>query len=250
MGVKLVTWTALVSAALPALAGCTATEADIEAVIAKAGFVYNVPPTTLYGPGVLVFRRNYDPQLAKFTNVQLGPLCLSKYYIDRYPERPYESPTLDTDLRNRLGANVKIGLDAFKRLVGIELNPEIVRDAQISIRHARVLAYSDESLGDIKNLLTPKCLGYVNKNIREKNAYQIDQVLEATIDYTVTFKAKGAASANLDLLGRKIGGTVELVDENTAKISGNALYYGVSLRPLSEPATPQSPPPEVASALR
>jgi hypothetical protein len=234
----------------PAIAGCQATGGDVEHFVVKAGFVYNNPPTTLYGPGALVFRRNYDPKQAKFTSVQLGALCEPRFYLDKYEVRPSESPTLDTDLKNKIGGSFKVGFDALSALLGVQLSPEAMREAQISVKHARVLAYSDEALGDIRDLITPKCAGIVNKNIGLGNAYQVDRVLEASIDYTLTFNVKATASANLNVISRKVDGTIQLVDDNTAKITGNALYYGIGLRPVSEPLSPRNPAPLVAGLTR
>jgi hypothetical protein len=214
------------------LSACNETK-QMEAVLADYGFTRNIPPSTLYGPGTVVYRENYDPRDTAPKTAQLGYLCDRQYPNTAYPIEPVRSDTESRDIASKLGGRFSIGAPALKSLLDIDLGLSASDTVNVAIRDVSIAAYSIEALDAIQATLGERCRKIVNRNIRKRNAYQVVKVLQASVDFEINLDASANAAAKAEVVRKKlasIDASVEYGDKTVVK--GKSLYYGVKLEPI------------------
>lgn len=220
------------------LAGCNvSSEADLQRIINDYGFSRNIPASTLYSPGALVAREQYDPtEKLPPKAVRLTDLCIRRYSLDRYDVKPSESPLESLALASQIGGSFTLGAPALKGLFKLNLTAKAARTVTATISETKVYAFSAEDRLAIRKLLGPDCRTIVNENVAKKNAYQVVRVLQATLDLKVDLNAKVDASAKAKVVKEllDVGFTVEPASE-TISVKGKALYYGIVVEPLANP---------------
>ncbi len=231
---------ALVAALALALAGCNtgsggavmASGQNLEAIIRTYGFSRMVPASTLYPPGTLVALRDYDPGDTSRRSVQLTYLCSLAYSVALYPASPVVSGGDGLNLSSNIGAQVNLDVPALREILNLTATAAIAQSVRATLVDVKFYAYAPDDLQNIRKTLGPDCRGFVNANIATRNAYQVEQVLEATIDLQVTFKADATADAKAKALAEiaKVG--VVAGTGSDISIRGKSLYYGVSLKPV------------------
>lgn len=215
------------------LAGCQSSDKTLTDVVASYGFSRNIPPNTLYGPGSLVNLIRYDPADRRLAEVQLGYLCTDRYSVALYPNPPSSSETEQQGISSPRGGSVSLDIPALQKLFNINLSASAAGSVVATIADTKILAYAPDELAEIRGLLRSKCRSLVRDNIRTGNAWQVEQVLQATVDLTVTLKAGASAGVKAEA-GRQLvnaGFNAEAGETFTSK--GKSLYYGVKLRPLT-----------------
>jgi hypothetical protein len=232
-GVRVLRLAVALAAAL-GLSACQDEGREMERIIAAYGFQRNVPPSTLYGPGTLVYRQNYDPRVQNPGSVQIDYLCTTRYSVDLYEHKPRISDTESRDVANKIGGSFNLGLPALRTIFNLTATAKAARSVTATISDAKIYTYAPDELSEIRSLLRPVCRDIVNRNIASSNAYQVLKVLEATVDLRVTFDA--SASAGLKVQAQKellnAGFTLDPASD-TLVTKGKALYYGVALLPLT-----------------
>lgn len=212
-----------------ALAGCQTVDQPGAGGISSYGFSRNIPPSTLYQPGSLVVRRDYNQNDDRMAQVRLGYLCANRYSVALYPNPPATSAS-DAQGSNTLrGGNFTLDLPALKSLFNVSLSAGVTETAVASITDTRILAYAADELQEIRALLGPVCRSLVKDNIRTGNAWQVEQVLEASVDVTVTLKANASAGVKSAAVKQLINAGFSAEAGSTFTTKGKALYYGVNL---------------------
>jgi hypothetical protein len=223
------------------LAGCQISEDQLETWVKSKGFTVIDSPSRLYGPGSLVFRRNYNPNdtTAKLT---LGYLCNPEYSTVLYEKTPRESPTLEQVSVTNFGGNISGGMPAISKIVDLNAKLKAASTIAAYISDVKIYAFGLDDLAAIKEPLGPRCRNLVNENV-PKNAFQVSQVLQATVDVRVQIDASADVTARAHLIRQlaNLGFTVS--GDQTASLKGQALFFGVQLEPITTPipAVPRVP---------
>jgi hypothetical protein len=217
------------------MTGCVISdEADLQKIINNYGFSRNIPASTLYGPGAFVARERYDPKESlPPKSAQLTSLCIPRYSIDLYPEKPQESPLESFALNSAIGGSFTLGAPVLKSLFKLNATAKAARTVTASISDSKVFAFSDEDFLRIRKLLGPECRSIINENAGKKNAYQVRRVLQATLKLKVDLDAKISANAKAIVVKELASAGFELDPlSSTVEVTGKALYYGVLIVPI------------------
>lgn len=207
---------------------------ELERIIAEYGFQRNVPPSTLYGPGTLVYRQNYDPKERNPASVQIDYLCTTRYSVDLYEHKPKFSETESRNVASKIGGSFNLGLPALQTIFNLTATAKVARSVTATVSDARIFTYAPDELAEIRNLLRPGCRDIVRRNVPSANAYQVLKVLEATVDLKVTFDASASASLKARAEKELLNAGFTLDPASDAIVTkGKALYYGVVLLPVA-----------------
>lgn len=218
--------------ALP-LAACQ-TDTTLTNVVSSYGFSRNLPPSTLYGPGSLVYRANFDPADTRMAEVRIDYLCTDRYSVALYPSPPRSSDTETQGLASQKGGSFALDLPALRSLFNVDLSANAAGSVVATIADTKILAYAPDELAEIRALLRPACRDSVQRNIKTNNAWQVAKVLQATVDLTVTLKAGASGSVKAEAVRKLVDAGFTLDAANTTLTSkGKALYYGVRLEPVN-----------------
>jgi len=229
-----------------ALGGCQVTEDQLQAYINSRGFKLIVPPSTLYVPGSLVNLQNYDPKDTNPKSVQLGFLCSPSYSVERYGKKPIASETLGEYTVTQLGGGFSATVPALKRIIDLSASAKGKMTLTGSVSNARIYAFAQDDLEFVRGMLGPQCRNIVNRNVPH-NAFQVAQVLEASISVTAQFEDGIDASAKAKLVKELANANFSISANNSATLSGQALFFGVQLIPITEPIRDNSDPALVAT---
>lgn len=228
------------------LAGCQVSEDELEKSITDKGFSILQPPSRLFVPGSLVYRRNYDPKDTTLAKVTLDFLCNREFSVSLYDKQPTPSSGQDQFSVIKIGGNISAGLPTLGRLVALNAKLKAARSITLDVSNVTYYAFSKEDLGAIREKLGPKCRGYVNDNVASNNAYQVIQVLEATVNVVVQLDAAADVTAKAQFVRQLVNLGFGAAGEETSILKGTALYYGVQLEPIATPV-PEVEGPAVAS---
>lgn len=216
------------------ISGCQEEGQELEKIIAQYGFQRNVPPSTLYGPGTLVYRQNYDSKVQNPASVQIDYLCTTRYSVDLYEHKPKISETESRDVASRIGGSFNLGLPALQTIFNLNATAKVAKSVTATVSDARIFTYAPDELAEIRSLLRPGCRDIVRRNIPSANAYQVLKVLEATVDLKVTFDASASASLKARAEKELLNAGFTLDPASDAVVTkGKALYYGVVLLPVT-----------------
>ncbi|MCP4564689.1 MAG: hypothetical protein GY873_03285 [Bosea sp.] len=226
---------ALCVVCLCALTACQDDERQIEDIIVKYGFSRNVPPSKLYGPGSLVAKEKYDPRDVNPRSVQLTSLCTARYSVDLYNFKPAFSDTESRDISSQFGGSFSIGAPALKTIFNLSATARAAKSAVVTVADAKIYTYGRDELSEIRSILRPVCREAVLANIATDNAHQVLKVLEATIELKISFDVAANASVKAKAVTELLdaGFTVD-PSSDSITTKGSALYYGVSLVPVSK----------------
>lgn len=216
------------------LAACQTTESEIEQAVKGYGFTFNIPPSTLYAPGTLVARLRYDPRDSDPKAVTLDFLCSPNFSVKLYKNPAQSSDTYWQATTRNFGGTLTGAVPVLQKVVDLNARLKAARSISATISDTRVHAYAPDDLASIRSGLGPECRNIVNKNIATQNAYQVSQVLEATVEITVELDTGADANAQVKFTTTlaQLGFAANYQNKNTLK--GNALYYGIRLQPLTE----------------
>jgi len=223
----------LVSASV-LLSACQVTEDQLETYIRGKGFSILVPPSTLYRPGTLVYRENYDPKDMKPTRLSLGYLCNPEHSIDLYKSKARESETLAQVTVTKFGGSISASVPALQKVVDLDGKVKAASSISANIYDAKIYAFAKDDLDSIRDLLGPRCRKIVNGNV-PKNAYQVLQVLQASIDINVVIDGGADAKAKAQFVGQLASLGFDVSAGQTASLKGKALFFGVQLEPITTP---------------
>ena len=218
-------------------------DSSLTKIIGDYGFSRNVPPSTLYRPGTLVHRSNYDKTDSKLETVQIDFLCSARNSVDFYKFQPKISETESRDVASKVGASFNLGLPALKSIFNLQITAKAANSVVATVSDAKIYAYAPDELAEIRGALGPICRDLVNSNILRDNTYQVAKVLEATVDLRVTFDASAGAVLKAQAVKELLsaGFTVDPASDSVTT-KGKALYYGVRIEPITtrlEPPKPQ-----------
>jgi len=235
-------WFFLITVAV-ALGGCQVSEDQLESWVKSQGYALIDPPSTLYSPGTLVYRTNYDPKKdANATKLTLGFLCDPDYSIALYAKQPRSSPTVNQATVTNFGGTISAGIPALSRLLALNAKLKAASTITADIHDVNIYSFALDDLESIRDVLGPRCRKIVNANV-PNNAYQVSEVLQASVDVSVQIDGSASASAQalfLQQLGN-LGFTVTA--GQTATLKGKALFFGIRLMPITAPITaPTSTP--------
>jgi hypothetical protein len=210
------------------LASCNPSADKIGKVLNEYNFIQLVPASNIYKAGSIIHRENYDSSTEQPKRTFVGALCIDKFAVDRYSEKPRESASETRQLR-RLN-NVKFNVDAptLKKVFDLSATADAAEAVSLKISDLKVSVYSKEDLFNIRALLNDGCRNIINTNItKHDNAYQIRETLTASIEFSVKFKANADADAKLKVIRElgSIGAVVETTNSN--KVKGDGLVYGI-----------------------
>ncbi|AMN40836.1 hypothetical protein [Rhodoplanes sp. Z2-YC6860] len=217
-----------------ALAGCQVTEDELQAIVNNRGFKLVVPPSRLYAPGSVVYLQNYNPRDRDPKAVQLGFLCNPEFSIAGYGKQPIMSGTLNGLSITKFGGAISGSMPVLKRIVDLSLNTKGKMTVTGNVSDARIYEFAQDDLEAIRGFLGPRCTKIVNRNVPH-NAYQVAQVLEASIEVRVEFSADIDASAKLKLQKELAKASFSVDADSSATLKGDALFFGVRLLPITEP---------------
>ncbi|WP_181892945.1 hypothetical protein [Falsiruegeria mediterranea] len=217
------------------LAGCQPDAEGIEDVINGYNFIRLNPPTTLYQPGSLVHRVNYDPRDRAPDDASLGFLCNPKYSTDLYEDAPLRSETESKQVSRRLSGSFSVSPVTLGQVFNLGATAAAAKTVQVSLRDATVSTYALDDLARIRAGLGPHCQATLQKNIRKQNAYQIQKILTANVSFKVTFDTSLSAEVRAAAIAElgEIGATLEKSDE--VEVTGDALIYGIHWEDLAPP---------------
>ena len=153
------------------------------------GFSVIDAPSTLYAPGSLVYRSNYDPNDTKPTKLTLGFLCNPEYSIALYKKTPLASPTFKQVTVTNFGGGIFAGIPAVNKLVSLNAKLKAASSIIAVISDVNIYAFGLDDLAAIRGLLGSTCRNLVNKNV-PSNAFQVTQVLQATVNVKVPNRCK------------------------------------------------------------
>jgi hypothetical protein len=239
MGIRI--GAALAAAAL--LAGCGAVEQAAgppptpEAILRDFGYTVRVPPSTLHGPGSLVFRRN-APGIGP-GKVALGDIC-----------SPATMTFPDTLTRSSaetigFGRDADFSFDARTlELLGLAASAGAIESLDLRFTNTEVLEYSLEDLEAIRDALGPKCARLLARQVELGNAWQVAGVFKADLAYSIAYRAEASAAARSSAL-RELTGRFGLAFEGAEATVGQGLYYGLFLCDAADCALarPDAAPP-------
>ena len=211
------------------LTACHDPTADFERILTDYDFSRAVPPSTLYGPGSFVYRSKYTPSDTALRSVRLGYLCRPEYSIDRYDRKPLESASDSFALSSKLSGTFDVGVPALSKILDLNLKTNAAKSASITISDVKVFAYARDDLEIVRGLLGPVCQRIVARNIKAGNAYQIEQVLQATVNVKIAIDAGASANAKANIVKSlaSFGATAAYGD--AVEMKGTALFYGAKL---------------------
>ena len=220
--------------------GCQVTEDQLENYVKARGFTVVVSPSTLYGPGSLVYRKNYEKGDTRPVRVALGYLCDPRYVS--YPKAPLEGETLGQFTITKFDGSISAGVPALRKALDLSAKLKGAARVTANIYDARVYAYAKENLAEIKSALGPGCRSIVNDNVRASNAHHVIQALRASVDIAVEMDAgiDATAAAKLKRELANLGFNFSASHQGSLKVT--ALFVGVELDPVTEPIQAPSAP--------
>jgi len=224
------------------LAGCQVTEGQLEAWVRSRDFTVLNPPSNGYGPGSLVYRKNYDPKEEKPSKVALGYLCDPRYSTDLYALKPIASETLGQVSVTEFGGSMSAGIPALAKVANLDARLKAGSTITANISDARIVQFGKDNLWEIRNSLQRACRSIVNGNVATKNAYQVVQALQATIDINVKMNASLDATAAAKLLKNLADLGFTATGDQNVTLKGAALFVGVELEPISSPVADPAEP--------
>lgn len=228
------------------LGGCQVSEDQLEQYIKSQGFTVLNPPTSLYVPGSLVYRSNYDPQDIHPTKVTLGFLCRPEYSVGLYNKNPIASATLQSATVTQFGGSISAGIPALSRLVNLNAKAKVASSISADIHDVTVKVFALDDLQAIRDQLGPNCRRIVNGNV-PSNAYQVIEVLQASIDVTVQISGDVDANAKANFLSQLANLGFTASGSETESLKGTALLFGVQLMPITTPLPSEGAAPAIAS---
>lgn len=232
---------AMLAAALAlGLAGCNvdgngavvASGQNLETIIRSYGFSRLNPASTLYPPGTLVALLNYDPANPIGASVELTYLCSLDYSVARYPATPVMSRGDGLNFIVNQGAQINLEVPALKNILDLSATAAVAETVKAKIVDVKFHAFAPNDLQAVRSGMGRDCRGSVNANVATQNAYQVDKVLEASIELQVTLKAGATAAAKAKALKELGKAGFTAMDGSAITIGGKSLYYGVHLVPV------------------
>ncbi|ABR64925.1 hypothetical protein [Sinorhizobium medicae] len=193
-------------------------------ILAKYGYSIHVPPSSLHGPGNLVWKR----QAASSSENQLilGDICSPKFIA--FPDSLSRSSAESLDFsKNR---DFKFTANGLKKL-GLQLSATYLSSVNISFKNTEVQEYSLEDLRSIRNSLGPVCSDLLERQRAKGNAYQVVGAFKADLEYKLTYKR--AASAGIArLIQKELAAEFGIDFEGQQRQVGKGLFYGLYLDTL------------------
>ncbi len=167
--------------------------------------------------------------MTRMAQVRLGYLCSNRFSVALYPNPPTPSPSNDQGINSPRGGNFTLDLPALKSLFNVSLSAGVTETAVASITDTRILAYAPDELQEIRALTEARLSLQRHGQYQDKNAWQVEQVLEASVDVTVTLKANASAGVKSAAVKQLINAGFSAEAGSTFTTKGKALYYGVNL---------------------
>lgn len=210
------------------VSGCSNSSETIGKFINDYNFIQLVPASNIYQAGSIIYRENYNPSIENPKKTFIGSLCIDKYAVGRYPEKPRESSSVSREL-SRLN-NLKVNLDgpSIKDIFNLNFTAEASENVTLTISDLKVRVYSKEDLYRIRGLLGKECRRIINDNIEfHNNAYQVRETLTASVKFVVELKANVGANLKQSVLKElgSFGAVATTGSRNT--VVGDGLVYGI-----------------------
>lgn len=203
-----------------ALGGCAQTPT---ALLKQYGYVEQVPPSRLHGPGNLVYIRGKNDSPDRVT---LGYVCDPKYV--KFPGTPDVSPSETINF----GQNRTFDLGSAELTqLGLTTSAKYVDSVTLKFENTELQEYSLESLTDIRDSLGPKCRKILATQRAVGNAYQVVSALKADVSYEIKYKVDVSAQAKR-FVRQEINAKLGLNFDRTSGTVGKALFYGLQLAPV------------------
>ncbi len=211
---------------------CNENSSSLDDVLKSYGFSKLVPPSQLYGPGGLVYRANYDPDDARMSAVRLGYLCRPEFSVERYTSKPMESLSESSQLSSKLEGTFDLGVPVLNQLLGLNISASAARSASVTVSNVKLYAYARDDLKAIRGLIGSDCKSILRANIKTNNAYQVEQVIQASVSIKIITAEQINASARSTLV-RELGALGAVGEAgDVLQTRGEALFYGVRLYPV------------------
>ena len=119
---------------------------------------------------------------------------------------------------------------------------QVLDQGDQDLSDARIVQFGKDNLWEIRNSLQRACRSIVNGNVATKNAYQVVQALQATIDINVKMNASLDATAAAKLLKNLADLGFTATGDQNVTLKGAALFVGVELEPISSPVADPAEP--------
>ncbi|WFU50707.1 hypothetical protein [Sinorhizobium terangae] len=190
-------------------------------ILSRYGYSVHVPPSSLHGPGNLVWKRSTNVPVGN--QVTLGDICSPKYMV--FPDSLSKSGAESIDFaRNK---NFSFSASGLERL-GLKTSAAYLSNVSISFKNTEVQEYSLEDLRSIRSNLGPVCAELLELQRAKGNAYQVVGAFKADLEYKLTYKR--AVSAGVARLIRKELATEFGINfEGQEGQVGRGLFYGLYL---------------------
>ena len=201
------------------LGACAQTPTQL---LKQYGYVEQVPPSRLHGPGNLVYKRGGSSD-----RVMLGYVCDPKYV--NFPGNPDVSPSETINFgRTR---TFDLGSAELTQL-GLTTSAKYVDSVTLKFENTEVQEYSLESLARIRDSLGPKCRQILASQRAANNAYQVVAALKADVSYDIKYNVDVSAEAKR-LVRWEINAKLGLKTDSSRGEIGKALFYGLHLEPVT-----------------
>lgn len=190
-------------------------------VLQKYGYGVHVPPSSLHGPGNLVYKRPTPKDRSE--QLILGDICSPAYL--KLPPNLQRSSGEKIDFAR----NTSFEMDsAALRKLGLDLAASYTRSVTLSFSNTEVLEYSLEDLQSIRNNLGPVCAEILEKQVEKGNAYQVVGAFKADLAYNIEYK--GQLSIELQTkIQKELAAKFGIEFSGSEGHVGSGLYYGLFL---------------------
>lgn len=207
--------------ALWLLAGCAACP-GIGDTMRMMGYTELRPPSTLLGPGAMVYVKSTSP-------FQAGTVCGVRASMGA-KFLPNTSPTAAKQLKVARGKSFELDAEVLE-YIHAEAKFAALRTITVSLTNARITELTDDMVAENVANRSAACAEMIAE--REKAGFKVTMIssaIEGDVVYSVTWKeeAKLTASAKIETMSQlalSLGAAADCVGEST--ISAKGLIWGI-----------------------
>ncbi len=193
-------------------------------MLADAGYLVIVPPSTFHGPGTL----NTVERLSD-NSVKLHPTC--EIDVNEISSKWKMSSTVDHEITERLSSGFSIQSNLVDKSKSL-FSGEQVRDVRLSMKNIKILLLPHESLLELqKKYVKGSCEEAIFYNLSNgADVCQTEAVLQADMIYTIVFN-EGVDVDQKEKVTQEFTASLEGGGERIAinELKGKNLFYGIKL---------------------
>ena len=212
----------LLGLAFFSLSGCASD--NPKKVIWSGGYLTTAPPSTAFGPGNIVWKKNniYNSK----NDVSLGYICSPEFI--KFPGKPEISSSEQINIKNN--KTFKLTADNFD-LIGLDASAEYVKAVTMTFSNTEMQEYALDKIQMITSRLGPECKKILTAQRKKANAFAVVSAFKADLSYQITYKANVSTKAKLQVM-KELKAEFGIGLDGASGSVGKGLYYGVDLQPV------------------